>query len=113
MSKYVDIDALVSDIAKEQVYVFTKPELISGLKDYPTADVKEVVHGEWEWYEEWSFNGEVKKCDCAGFRCSVCKNEPSEYHFFDNPDYSPIFDFCPHCGADMRGERNDLWRSRK
>jgi len=50
----------------------------------PAADVIEVRHGHWEHTPTyWIY-------------CSVCGNEPNEYNERTN--------FCPYCGADMRGE---------
>lgn len=42
------------------------------------------------------------------FRCNVCKKiYPSEFmQYFDSCQYQPRFNFCPHCGADMRGEQD-------
>ena len=49
---------------------------------FPSADVTEVRHGEWE----LSF-------DKNSYKCSLCK---FKYRFIDN--------FCPNCGARMDGE---------
>lgn len=64
--------------------------------DTPTADVVEVVHGEWEKteaYPHWV---------C----CSVChkKYVPND-EWIDGYDL-PI-NYCPNCGAKMDGERKD------
>ena len=42
------------------------------------------------------------------FRCNVCRKiYPSEFmQYFDSCQYQPGFNFCPNCGADMRGERD-------
>ena len=50
----------------------------------PTADVVEVQHG--EWIEE---GGKIPEC-------SICK----KISWFKG-------DYCTHCGADMRGDKND------
>lgn len=88
MSRYIDSDKLIADIAREKGYTFTKPELISGLRDYPTADVKPVVRG------KWVDNG---ISDSVLAKCSVCGIVWG----------SVTFDFCPGCGADMRGKQNE------
>ena len=36
------------------------------------------------------------------YECSVCKAKPLYEEFCDLPELS---DFCPNCGADMRGEQ--------
>lgn len=61
-------------------------DVLDLVEDYPAADVRPVVHGEW-----------IGK-PIAGFctvRCSVC-DEP----FLEN---NGTWNFCPNCGADMRG----------
>lgn len=53
----------------------------------PSADVVEVRHGHWEHTPTfWIY-------------CSVCGREPNEYNERVN--------FCPYCGADMRGQSDD------
>ena len=69
-------------------------EILGTLKNIPTADVRENVHGEW-------IDGRRMKMDGTyhWFReCSVCGHE----RYDANPDKDT--DFCPNCGADMRGE---------
>ena len=58
------------------------------LKELKPADVRENIHGEWE---EWK----VGKYEGVPI-CSVCK------HGF--PLGFNQYNFCPNCGADMRGE---------
>lgn len=45
---------------------------------------------------EWTYPYESTKTICV---CSVCGNQ-------SGTGYSP-HNFCPHCGADMRGEKNE------
>lgn len=53
--------------------------------DFLSADVVEVKHGEWIDYDD----------DYGSLMCSICEK--------DAPNDIP-WDFCPNCGADMRGE---------
>ena len=69
------------------------------LANAPTADVREVVHGHWERHN--TYHGD----DTSGFidpdwRCSECGRQANvnEWFMYD------LTDFCPNCGADMRGE---------
>lgn len=55
------------------------------LQEAPTIEAKPVVHGEWDFIGDYDS------------RCSVCGEE---YCIGPNEDYN----FCPNCGADMRGE---------
>lgn len=60
-------------------------------KDYEyllsKADVKEVVHGEWAMKND-------EQLGLQWFNCSIC----GRFEFNNS-------DFCPHCGADMRGDK--------
>ena len=60
------------------------------MDDIPKADVRENVRGEWKRFPS----------DSALYKCSVC------YRFGDTE-----WSFCPSCGADMRGEKDDERRS--
>ena len=59
----------------------------------PAADVTPVVHGYWIVHENADvFEGyEVPMFECS--KCRAWKEDDS--------------DFCPDCGADMRGEQDD------
>lgn len=61
--------------------------LAKGLDLIPSADVVEVVHGEW-------------KREQNRRTCSYC-----EFVYYDN---GGLFNYCPNCGAKMdgRGEEN-------
>ena len=56
------------------------------LNELPTVDAVEVVHG------EWIGNGipesVLSECSVCGYSCG-----------------SSSFNYCPNCGADMRGEK--------
>lgn len=61
------------------------------LKNAPSTDVRENVRGEWTLVtDRYGVNGEyVWKCSSCN-KMTICKG-----------------DFCPNCGADMRGEEDD------
>lgn len=88
MSRYIDAD----EITKEKLIEFVGgqnsisfDDLLWMIKDYmPTADVVEVVHGEWEEY-----SGPLYR------RCSVCKME------YDKLTNQFTGNYCPNCGAKM------------
>ena len=66
----------------------------------PTIDAVEVVRGEWterEVLEDTVIN------EWQSARCSECgKYHTTPYmYYFDN------FNFCPNCGADMRGKDDE------
>lgn len=59
--------------------------------EIPTRDVKPLGHGRWIPYTE-----EVDGCKFIGHRCSICNKWEG---------FTGDFNFCPNCGADMRGEK--------
>lgn len=90
MARYIDADLIeYDDLIREDLDDVLTVAYWKDIKDMPIADVRENVNGEW-----------IEEQNCY-YRCSVCgKHYPS---FRDNMEYN----FCPNCGADMRGEAND------
>lgn len=86
MSDYISREKVLKLVAESGKYslmaMIADPEII------PSADVRENIHGTWE---EWK--GKVYENVPI---CSNCK------HGF--PLITKEYNFCPHCGADMRGE---------
>lgn len=80
-------------------------QLLSECGSIAAADVAPVVHGQWEWFDEDTgtpITGHEREW---GWRCSRCKHElPDDY---DDPDYRPMLDYCPYCGAKMDGGESD------
>ena len=70
------------------------------IRKQPTVDAVEVVHGEWEecdWVK-YDGHGECVHYPKAALRCSNCCNAfKKELLWKDN--------YCPNCGADMRGSK--------
>ncbi len=58
----------------------------------PTADVKEVRHGEWKTTVSTVLHNNGEQSTYYGCRCTVCKE-----------DADKSFLFCPNCGAHMDG----------
>ena len=65
---------------------------VDAIMELPSAQ-PERKPGKWEIYVISMFDGE-------GCRCSECGFEGA-----------PYWDFCPGCGADMRGEQDDQRKS--
>ena len=61
------------------------------LENIPAADVRPVVHGEWQEKAVW---------DDVVFVCSNC-GEP--WTLIEGTPEQNNMNFCPNCGADMRG----------
>ena len=107
MSRYIDVEnirTLFNDEYKKTLELIQQGEtyldnLAEGFKEasdiimqLPTADVKEVVRGEW----------------AEGFYGIECSNCGREVVYHEGGDGRWHYEcFCPHCGADMRGEKND------
>ena len=70
------------------------------LRWLPTVDAVEVVHGEWnqiEIIDDDSGNG----VNDDASQCSVCGDVFDSYYWAKT-----YFNYCPNCGAKMRGENN-------
>lgn len=97
MTRYIDIDLLLNEIEIDYSgYIFSENrsplEFINIIENQPTADVKEVVRGEW--------------IDVDGndehYKCSICNKT------INGNSIPYYFNFCHKCGADMRElEEND------
>ena len=84
--EYIERGALMDELAKRATY-----HSMAIVREFPAADVEEVVHGEWE-------------TDRDTIRCSVCGFGyfPNGYFFKDGQCIGDlIFDRCPNCGAKM------------
>ena len=101
MSRYIDADELtialdalcdrVCEYSKSQRYgvcdACSLGSAFGVIENFPSVDVREVVHG------KWLLN------DMNGFKIFDCSN--CGIHI------EAQFNYCPNCGADMRGEKDD------
>lgn len=62
--------------------------------------------GKWIWEEEWlpSNTAHPAECQYAGWVCNQCHEFPTDDDKWEEIDEKPQFEYCPKCGADMRGE---------
>ena len=83
MSRYIDADKLIKFANN------TKDKTIDAndIARFPTADVRENVRGEWI---------DRGKNMTIRWQCSECGRRDTH-----------IYNFCPNCGADMRGDKNE------
>jgi len=44
-------------------------------------------------------DGEIRRC--KHYKCSECAHE---FDWIYDPMFPPVFNYCPKCGADMRGK---------
>ncbi|MGI5958997.1 MAG: hypothetical protein ACOX60_06250 [Massiliimalia sp.] len=61
-------------------------EVIRVIDSMPAADVRPVVRGKWV------------KTDVGIYECSICAHPETVHEVLR-------YNFCPNCGADMRGEQ--------
>lgn len=89
MVRYIDADSLIIAIRKEHRPVLQTNSLADimcarieqTIREQPTAEVAEVVHGYWK----------------DGIYCSVCGD------LYDTGEYTNARNYCPNCGAKMEG----------
>ena len=93
MSRYIDADELKDFIFRWGDHS-TVDDCIQWIEQTETADVRENVRGEWLPHtidgNVWSIDKDV---------CSVCKET-----FYQISETGCVWNFCPNCGADMRGK---------
>ena len=113
MAEYIDREALLHDIEQSVIYTargkITSAEMrgahkiIERIKCAPA--VEPIKYGQWEWFDEDTGTPITGYEREWGWRCSRCKHElPDDY---DDPDYRPMLDYCPYCGAKMDGGDSD------
>ena len=72
------------------------------LLDGDSVDAVEVVHGRWVAYESDETYGPYDSKEW--YKCSECGKDAYGRCYDDEWYSSPILsDYCPNCGADMRG----------
>ena len=91
MAEYIDKEDLIKQLEERPMLPFVEKNFLIGvLSVVPSADVQPVKHGKWLPIIEANEYGDAYQC---GTYCSECgetlQSEPN---------------FCPNCGADMRGE---------
>ena len=90
----------MSETTQRQCALNDACEVIEMFKDVPSVEPK---RGKWE--EKSTFDvdesGEQIIQEWQSARCSVC----GKYHTTPYMYYFDVYNFCPNCGADMRGEK--------
>lgn len=81
------------------------------IADTRPANVAPVVHGLWEWFEDWypSTPDHPMECEDCGWRCGECKTalEDMVGGCWDDSDDEPKLNYCLNCGAKMDGGDSD------
>lgn len=91
MPRYIDAERMREDWLEngENEYVYDTNAVLESIDRQPTADVVEVVHGEW-----------------IDNHCSICGMTPLGEEFWEHLDLEPpkfeyYMNYCPECGAKM------------
>lgn len=66
----------------------TSADVESIVSEIPAADVRPVVRGRWSWRTG------------SEYRCTNC----GRHTHVDEVMEEPAYNYCPYCGADMKGE---------
>lgn len=102
MNKYIDADKLKEHYAWWGEDSEEKRIIDEIVDVQPSADVVEVKHGKWQDVKRWEcYTHSVTDMRCSVCHCYASRVLPHQIAY--------IYDFCPNCGADMRGrkETND------
>ena len=105
MAEYIEREAIMQAFA-DYVWNSNHSDLVPApqwnhavdiVRDYPTADVKPVARGEW-----------IKNEGRVGWHCSCCGVDNNYAYSWNSDTGKDEFqdNFCPSCGADMRGEND-------
>ena len=114
--RLIDADALIRELKGIKVTFGSGNGLVEGgieiaistTNAQPTVDAVERKRGKWSPVDSYSASGgdekawEVQGNPIAFYYCSECK----EQTYAGENGESLTTDFCPFCGADMRGENN-------
>lgn len=109
MSDLIDKNTLIEDVSKKMaimqvskdgLHPISMETVIDYIKDCPTVEAKLVVHGKWEANIEHT----SRENYLIRWMCSNCLCDIDTDNLYDS---KPNYDFCPHCGCDMRGEKHD------
>ena len=92
--RLIDADALLEKFEPEHYQDWYTPWILARINEAPTVEAR--PSGKWRKYED---------IDCVEFiKCSVCGGI---FYDGDNDTFDRPYNFCPNCGADMRGGKNE------
>ena len=86
MSRYINAVIAAENISEK--HNISLSELVDTFAEMPSADVVEVKHGKWKVDETHDYEP----------YCSLCGHEPIA---------GEKYNYCPDCGADMRGTSSE------
>ena len=98
--RLIDADVLLEKMKTRRNYIGRSSDPVCLVEDAPIVNTVPVKHGRWIGYPE-CLGYENAYCD-EHIVCSECKEV---WNIIDN--CAETFDYCPHCGAKMDGERRE------
>ena len=100
MNDYISRQAAIDEIKKCRFIV----DAIENIRGLPTADVRENVRGEWKLDPNgMDWNIPAYRCSECGFVANYIGVEANGLG--NNPMNWAGSNFCPNCGAQMRGDK--------
>ena len=98
MAEYIEREAVLKTVKRMDgvggMAVLCREDVEKAINNAPAADVAPVVHGRWvdKMVRDW--------------HCSECGKKVPRQVYFDGYCYADKLNYCPNCGADMRGDGN-------
>lgn len=108
MSRWIDADVLTEVLLeiKREYLARDIDNVARGIavactivENAPSSDATERKHGEWKERETFCVTDDPIITEWQSARCSTC----GKYHTTPYMYYFTNFNYCPNCGADMRG----------
>ena len=93
MTDYISREAAIEAFEGGNQSKYYPFEVRNRLRDLPAADVRPVVKAQWTDHRTLEHDGE--------WWCTACGNEVTIC--MCGKDKTWTYNFCPNCGADMRG----------
>lgn len=103
MAEYIEREAFLDAIERMKPYHQDADDIAEMLQNFPAADVRPAVRGEWEkteGFDEYG-GGRYVEWTCSGCFCKAKGGWAVRDKHIDEP---PAWNFCPNCGADMRSK---------
>lgn len=89
MNDYIDRNDLMERVGRWKLNI--REAIAEMIMSVPPADVVERKTGRW-----------TDPADLICYKCTACGMYANQGYGLDEPLF---WDYCPNCGADMRGER--------